>query len=275
MKPAQFDYLRAASIDEAIAHLTTYGDRARIMAGGQTLMPMLNFRLLEPELIIDITGIAALGHIRVNGPWIEIGATVTQSSLLDWVDLSRELPLVAAALPWVGHFQTRNRGTVCGSIAHADPSSELPLALALLKGEVDLASQRGKRTLKASEFQLGLLTTARAPDELITSVRFPRTKHAEGYAFREVARRHGDFAIVSLAAMATREAVALGAGGVAGSPTVRSFGMLKDAALDEALNAFAWEMGGHDDVHATARYRRDLVRMLGKQVIEEARACLS
>ncbi|MSQ20285.1 MAG: carbon monoxide dehydrogenase [Betaproteobacteria bacterium] len=275
MKPAQFDYLRAGSIEEVVSHLETYGDRARIMAGGQTLMPMLNFRLVEPELIIDITGIAPLAHIRMSGPWVEIGAAVTQSSLLDWSDLSREVPLVAAALPWVGHFQTRNRGTVCGSIAHADPSSELPLVLAVLGGAIDLASKRGTRTLKVSEFQLGMLTTARAPDELITSVRFPRAKKGEGYVFREVARRHGDFAIVSLAGMAVAGQVVLGVGGVAGSPTVRAFGTLKDAALDDALNAFAWEMGGHDDVHATARYRRDLVRMLGKQVIEEARACLS
>ncbi|MFN0303896.1 MAG: carbon monoxide dehydrogenase, partial [Burkholderiales bacterium] len=119
------------------------------------------------------------------------------------------------------------------------------------------------------------LTTARAPDELITCVRFPRARPGEGIAFREVARRHGDFAIVSLAAIAAKEDVALGVGGVAGVPTVRTFGELTGPALDEALNAFAWDMGGHDDVHATARYRRDLVRMLGRQVIKEARACRS
>lgn len=275
MKPAQFDYLRAASIEEALAHLATYGDRARILAGGQTLMPMLNFRLLEPELVIDIGSIVALSHIRIDAQWVEIGATVTQSELLAWSDLGKELPLLAAALPWVGHFQTRNRGTVCGSVAHADPSSEIPLALAVLGGEIELTSLRGTRTLAATEFQLGLLTTARAPDELIASVRFPRAHAGEGFAFREVARRHGDFAIVSLAAVATKEEVALGVGGVAGTPTRRSFGALAGAALDAALNAFAWDMGGHDDVHATARYRRDLVRMLGRQVIEEARACRS
>ncbi len=275
MKPAQFDYLRAASVEEALSHLATYGDRARIMAGGQTLMPMLNFRLLEPELIIDIASIIPLANIRVDSNWVEIGAAVTQSELLAWSDLHREIPLVAAALPWVGHFQTRNRGTVCGSIAHADPSSELPLALAVLGGQVELASQSGTRTLSAAAFQIGMLTTARAPDELITCVRFPRARPGEGFAFREVARRHGDFAIVSLGAIAAKDDVALGVGGVAGVPTVRTFGGMTGQALDEALNAFAWDMGGHDDVHATARYRRDLVRMLGRQVIEEARACRS
>ncbi len=275
MKPAQFDYLRATSVDEAIAHLATYGDRARVLAGGQSLMPMLNFRLLEPELVIDITSIRALAHLRMDANWVEIGATVTQSELLDWPDLAKEVPLLAAALPWVGHFQTRNRGTVCGSIAHSDPSSELPLSLTLLGGQVELASQRGIRTLAAAEFQVGLLTTARAPEELITCVRFPRARVGEGFAFREVARRHGDFAIVSLAAVAAQDDVALAVGGVAGTPTRRTFGALIGDALDAALNAFAWEMGGHDDVHASARYRRDLVRMLGRHVIEEARACRS
>ena len=275
MKPAQFDYLRAASVDEALSHLALYGDRARIMAGGQTLMPMLNFRLLEPELIIDIASIIPLAHIRVDANWVEIGAAVTQSQLLAWSELPLEVPLLAAALPWVGHYQTRNRGTVCGSIAYSDPSSELPLSLSVLGGQVELTSQRGIRTLSATEFQVGMLTTARAPDELITCVRFPRARAGEGFAFREVARRHGDFAIASLAAIAANEEVALGIGGVAGVPTVRTFGGLTGHALDAALNAFAWDMGGHDDVHATARYRRDLVRMLGRQVIEEARACRS
>ena len=275
MKPAQFDYLRAASVDEALAHLATHGDRARVLAGGQSLMPMLNFRLLEPELVIDITSIRALSHIRTDEHWVEVGATVTQSELLAWPDLAREVPLLAVALPWVGHFQTRNRGTVCGSIAHSDPSSELPLSLALLGGQVELASQRGIRKLAAAQFQVGLLTTARAPDELITCVRFPRARAGERFAFREVARRHGDFAIVSLAAVATQEGVALAVGGVAGTPTRRMFGALEGNALDDALNAFAWELGGHDDVHATARYRRDLVRMLGRQVIGEARTCRS
>ncbi len=273
MKPAAFDYVRAGTLDEALASLAQLGDRASVLAGGQSLMPMLNFRVASPDVLVDIGRIPELGQIRVDGDWIEIGAMVRQATLLAWPTLAQELPLVALALPWVGHFQTRNRGTVCGSIAHADPSSELPLCLATLGGEVELRSASGTRRLGATQFQTGMLSTARRADELIVAARFPRRRAGEGFAFREVARRHGDFAIVALAAKADGERTLLGVGGVAGQPTVRDFGALSGRALDEALNAFAWDMGGHDDVHATARYRRDLVRKLAPAVVEEARSC--
>jgi len=275
MKPAAFDYIRAASVEEAVEVLAKFGARARLMAGGQSLMPLLNFRLVEPEVVVDISSIGSLNSIRIEGDSVEIGAAVTQSELLDWPRLKEELPLLALALPCVGHFQTRNRGTVCGSIAHSDPSSELPLCLAILDGEVELRSTRGIRRLKASAFQTGMLSTAKAPDEIVVAVRFPRCKSGEGVAFREIARRHGDFAIVALAARATASGVLLGVGGVADRPAVRDLGGAGGAALGEALNAFAWEMGGNDDIHATASYRRELVRRLGPKVIEEARACRS
>lgn len=273
MKPAPFDYVQAGTLDEALAALALHGDRASVLAGGQSLMPMLNFRVATPDALIDIARIAALAQIRIDGDWVEVGAAVKQATLLAWPMLEQELPLVARALPWVGHFQTRNRGTVCGSIAHADPSSELPLCLATLGGEVVLRSASGSRRLAATEFQTGMLSTARRPDELIVATRFPRKRAGEGFAFREVARRHGDFAIVALAAKADAQRTMLGVGGVAGRPTMCDCGSLSGKALDDALNAFAWEMGGHDDVHATARYRRDLVRKLGPAVIEEARSC--
>jgi 2-furoyl-CoA dehydrogenase FAD binding subunit len=275
MKPAAFDYIRAASVEEAAEVLAKFGARARLMAGGQSLMPLLNFRLVEPDVVVDISSIGSLSSIRIDGESVEIGAAVTQSELLDWPRLKEELPLLALALPCVGHFQTRNRGTVCGSIAHSDPSSELPLCLAILGGEVELRSTQGTRRLKASAFQTGMLSTAKAPNEIVVAARFPRRKPGEGVAFREIARRHGDFAIVALAAMATAGGVLLGVGGVADRPAVRDLGSAGGAALAEALNAFAWEMGGNDDIHATASYRRELVRRLGPKVIEEARACRS
>lgn len=275
MKPAPFDYIRAASVEEATAILARFGARARLMAGGQSLMPMLNFRLVEPEVVVDISSIGSLDSIRIDGESVEIGAAVTQSELLDWPKLKEELPLLALALPCVGHFQTRNRGTVCGSIAHSDPSSELPLCLAILGAEVELRSTRGTRRLNASAFQTGMLSTAKAPDEIVVAVRFPRRKPGEGVAFREIARRHGDFAIVALAARASASGVLLGVGGVADRPAVRDLGGAAGAALAEALNSFAWDMGGNDDIHATASYRRELVRRLGPKVIEEARACRS
>jgi 2-furoyl-CoA dehydrogenase FAD binding subunit len=275
MKPAAFDYIRATSVEEATEVMAKFGARARLMAGGQSLMALLNFRLVEPEVVVDISGIGSLNAIRIDGESVDIGAAVTQSDLLDWPKLEEELPLLALALPCVGHFQTRNRGTVCGSIAHSDPSSELPLCLATLDAEVELRSTRGTRRLKASAFQTGMLSTAKTPEEILVAARFPRRKPGEGYAFREIARRHGDFAIVALAARATAGGVLLGVGGVADRPAIRNLGGASGAPLAEALNAFAWEMGGNDDIHATASYRRELVRRLGPKVIEEARACQS
>jgi 2-furoyl-CoA dehydrogenase FAD binding subunit len=267
MKPRPFDYLRPDTVEEAVALIAEYGDGARILAGGQSLVPMLNLRIVEAEALIDISRIAALDVIRDIGAAIEIGAAVTQNKLLAWPQLTKKLPLVAAALPHVGHFQTRNKGTVCGSIAHADPSSELPLTLALLGGEIVLKSRRGERVLAAKDFQTDMLTTARAGDELIAAVRFPVANG--GVGFREVARRHGDFAIVAVAAVAeNKNAVRLGVGGMAGKPMVRQI-----AANDSAGAIAAWadELEGYEDLHASAAMRRDLFRNLAPLVIEEAK----
>ncbi|HEY1363409.1 MAG TPA: FAD binding domain-containing protein [Xanthobacteraceae bacterium] len=270
MKPRPFDYARPETVEEALALLAEYGDDARVLAGGQTLVAMLNLRLLEPALIIDINRIAELDAIRELDGEVEVGAAVTQNRLLGWPALTRRLPLVAAALPFVGHFQTRNKGTVCGSVAHADPASEIPLALALLEGEVVLRSQRGTRRVAAADFQQGMLTTARAADELITAVRFPLG--GERAAFREVARRHGDFAIVAVGALAGNgDGVRLGVAGMADRPAVRR--IRPGAGLGDAIEHLAWELEGYDDVHASARMRRDLLRRLAPVVVEEARAC--
>ena len=277
MKPRPFDYLRPDTVEEALALLAEYGDDARVLAGGQSLVPMLNLRIVEADALIDISRIAALDVIREVrdkelGQSIEIGAAVTQNKLLAWPQLSEKLPLVAAALPHVGHFQTRNKGTVCGSIAHADPSSELPLALALVGGEIVLKSQRGERKLAAKDFQKDMLTTARAGDELITVVRFPAANGngiGRGVGFREVARRHGDFAIVAVAAVAeNKNAVRLGVGGLAGTPMVRRIAV---NGAEEALREWAGELEGYEDLHASAAMRRDLFRNLAPLAIEEAK----
>ena len=270
MKPRPFDYVRPDTVEETVALLADYGDDARILAGGQSLVPMLNLRIVEAEALIDVSRIAALNAIRDLGDRIEIGAAVTQNKLLAWPQLAQKLPLVAAALPHVGHFQTRNKGTVCGSIAHADPSSELPLTLALLDGEVVLKSQRGTRVLAAQDFQKDMLTTARAPDELIAAVRFPVTSGA-GVGFREVARRHGDFAIVAVAAIAeNKNTVRLGVGGMAGKPMVRQ---IPGGNASDAIAAWVDELEGYEDLHATAAMRCDLFSNLAPLVIEEAIQC--
>lgn len=273
MKPAPFDYLRAASAEEALATLAEHGDEARIMAGGQSLMPMLNMRLLQPRIIVDVSAIADLRKVDARDGHLAVGASVTQSGLMASPGLAARSPLLAGALPWVGHFQTRNRGTVCGSIAHADPSAEIPLCLVALEGEVVLRSTRRRRTVAAETFFIGPLTTLRNPDEMIETVRFRLPKPGAGYAFREVAMRHGDFAITACAAVVDAGGIRLAVGGVADRPVAKNWPLLKDDALDDALNAFAWELGGDDDQHATARYRRDLVRRVGRLVIEEARSC--
>ena len=277
MKPRPFDYLRPDTVEEALALLAEYGDDARVLAGGQSLVPMLNLRIVEADALIDISRIAALDLIREVrdkelGQSIEIGAAVTQNKLLAWPQLSEKLPLVAAALPHVGHFQTRNKGTVCGSIAHADPSSELPLALALVGGEIVLKSQRGERKLAAKDFQKDMLTTARAGDELITAVRFPAANGngiGRGVGFREVARRHGDFAIVAVAAVAeNKNAVRLGVGGLAGTPMVRRIAV---NGAEEALREWARELEGYEDLHASAAMRREIAEQIAPLAIEEAK----
>jgi 2-furoyl-CoA dehydrogenase FAD binding subunit len=269
MKPRPFDYARPDTADEAVALLSEYGDEARILAGGQSLMAMMNLRLADPAILIDIARIAELSHIRDLGKKIEVGAAVTQNTLLTWPELKAKLPLLAAALPHVGHFQTRNKGTVCGSIAHADPSSEIPLSLATLGGEVVLRSKRGERVLKASDFQVDMLTTAREADELIVAVRFP--VHGPGVAFREVGRRHGDFAMVAVAALAEANgSVRLGVGGMAATPVVRS--IEKDGAKD-SVETLASALEGYEDLHASAELRRDILRNLAPLVIAEAQRC--
>jgi 2-furoyl-CoA dehydrogenase FAD binding subunit len=269
MKPRPFDYVRADTVDEAVAVLAEHGDAARVLAGGQSLVAMLNLRLVAADVLIDIARIAELDAIRDLGGTIEVGAAVTQNRLLAWPGLAAKLPLLAAALPFVGHFQTRNKGTVCGSIAHADPSSEIPLALALLQGEVVLRSAKGTRTLAAAEFQRDMLTTACAPDELIIAVRFP--VHSRAVAFREVARRHGDFAIIAVAVLAEEaDFVRLGIGGMVGRPVVRQ---IAANGIEDAVARLASELEGYDDLHASARLRRDILCKLAPVVIAEARQC--
>ena len=270
MKPAPFDYLRADDEDEALEVLAEAGDDARLLAGGQTLMPMLNMRLVEPAILIDISRLTGRREIDDDGSVIEVGAAVTQAELEVWPPLARRAPLLAQALPLLGHVQTRSRGTVCGSIAFADPSAELPLCLATLGGEVALRSRAGTRTLPAAEFQTGMLSTACRDDEMVAAVRFPTAEPGAGYAFTEFARRHGDFAIVAVAAIARANGIRIGVGGVAEQPVVQDWPLLAGSALDDALNALAWSLDAADDVHASARYRRELVRGLGRRTVDAA-----
>jgi 2-furoyl-CoA dehydrogenase FAD binding subunit len=273
MKPARFDYIRAATVAEAHAALAKDGDDARIVAGGQSLVPMLSMRMARPAVLVDIMHLNELAKIEVNRDSIRVGAGVRQAALLAWPELAERQPLLAAALPWVGHAQTRSRGTVCGSAAHADPSAEIPLVLLALKGSIELSSQRERRRVAAENFFTGLLSTARNDDELIEAIEIPCRAASHGYAFHEFARRHGDFAIVACAAIARTDGVRLAIGGVADVPAARDFPDIAGDALDNALDEFSAELEPRDDLHATADYRRALVRRLGRATIEEARRC--
>jgi 2-furoyl-CoA dehydrogenase FAD binding subunit len=273
MKPAPFGYVRAETIEEALAALHEHGSEARILAGGQSLLPMLNMRLAKPAMLVDIMRIGALGSISEEAGVLVIPAAVRQATLLNRARLREDLPMLAAALPWVGHYQTRARGTVCGSVAHADPSAEIPLCLVALGGQVRLRTKRKQRSVPAETFFAGMMLTDKADDEMVEAVVYPKRIPGTGYGFAEVGRRHGDYAMVACAAMVDAARMRLVVGGVADRPTARDFPLLDGSALDDALNDFAWELGAGGDVHATARYRRDLVRKLGRTVLEEAASC--
>jgi 2-furoyl-CoA dehydrogenase FAD binding subunit len=273
MKPAPFDYLRAMTTQDALDTLAQTGEDARILAGGQSLMAVLNMRLAQPRVLIDISRTDELNAVRVNDEAVHlvVRAAATQGSVEWRKSLRDEVPLLAMAFPHISHFQVRNRGTVCGSVAHADPSAELPLVLTALGGDVMLRSKKKKRVLAAADFFQGMLMTAREPDELVEAVRFPLKKPGERYGFTEFSVRHGDFAIVACAAIVTDDSIRIAVGGVADRPMVDRWPRLHGDDLRSALNDLSWKLGAQDDAHISAKYRRHLVRQLGWRVIEEAK----
>jgi len=270
MKPAAFDYVRCDTADEAMALLAEHGEDARILAGGQTLVAALNMRLAQPRVVVDISRCADLSGVVLEGGMLCVGASVTQAALEHRPSLVDEVPMLHLAIPHISHAQVRSRGTVCGSIAYADPSAELPLVLVALGGQVVLRSRRGQRVLAAGDFFRGMLQTARESDELIEAVRFPLG--GGRCAFHEFAERHGDFAIASVAVVATQDGLRFAAGGVADRPRVAFWPRMDASDLDLAINDFAWELDAQDDAHASAAYRRHLVRELGRRAAREALA---
>ena len=271
MKPAPFDYLRAVSTHDALEALAQTGEDARILAGGQSLMAVLNMRLAQPRVLVDISRTEELDRVSIDHGHLVVSAAATQGSVEWRASLQNEVPLLALAFPHISHFQVRNRGTVCGSIAHADPSAELPLVLSLLGGDVMLRSKKRKRVLKAEDFFQGMLMTAREPDELVEGVRFPLKRAGEQYAFTEFSARHGDFAMVACATVVTDTSIRIAVGGVADRPVVEQWPRLHGDDLRGALNDLSWKLNAQDDIHVSATYRRHLVRQLGWRVIEEAK----
>jgi aerobic carbon-monoxide dehydrogenase medium subunit len=281
MKPPRFDYHAPHSLDEALALLARYGGDAKPLAGGQSLVPLLNFRLARPAALVDLNRIPALAGIReVNGD-VAFGAMTRQRSVEFSPLVARRLPLLAEATRWVGHLPIRSRGTIGGSIAHADPSAEYPAVLTALGGTVVVHGPKGQRVLAPAELFETYLTTSLAPDELLTEVRLPAMPSGAGWAFEEFARRHGDFAIVGIAAAVwrtggrvTARLAAAGTGAVpvrlrAAEEIVERDGIADKAVVAAAVRA-AELVQPDSDLHASADYRRNLTRALTERALKKA-----
>jgi 2-furoyl-CoA dehydrogenase FAD binding subunit len=280
VKPVAFDYHRPQTVSEAVALLAEQREEAAVLAGGMTLGPMLNLRLVRPRAVIDISRIQALQTVSLRSDVVVTGAGMVQNDALASDIVARELPLLALALPWVGHFQTRNRGTLGGSVAHADPSAEIPLCLVVSGGTVVLQSRRRERRVPAREFFVGALMTQRRPDEMVTTLEWPRSAPDAGHAFAEIAQRHGDFAIAA-AACSLRlgrddrvEDLSLGVGGVESRPVLidatrflgRSAG---DIAAGLSAHAAA-SVTPMEDHSASADYRIALTQVLVERAVGDA-----
>ncbi len=285
MKPARFAYHAPATVDEAVALLTRYGGEAKLLAGGQSLMPLMNFRLARPAALIDLNAIASLGYIREADGQVRFGAMTRQRAIEFSPVVRRRLPLLAEATALVGHLPIRSRGTIGGSLAHADPSAEYPAILAALDGVVVARGPRGERTLQASELFQSYLTTSLAPDEILVEVRLPAMPEGAGFAFEEFSRRHGDFAIVGIAATLVRHGerctarlVTAGAGPVPRrlrqAEEILEREGLSDAVIDAAARRAATLVEPDTDIHASAAYRRNLTRVLTGRALRRAAARL-
>jgi len=273
VKPAPFAYKKAHSLDEAVALLGEHKD-ARLLAGGQSLIATLNMRLSSPALLIDINGIGGLDGIAEKNGAVEIGALVrhVQAERSDLI--ARLAPLIARAMPYIGHPAIRNRGTLGGSIAFADPAAELPACLMALDGEVEAFGPKGKRAIKAQDFFKGLFETALGPQDVLTAIRIPVATKDTRVGFAELARRHGDYAIVGLAASARADGkglsdVRLSFFGVGDTPSRARRAETALAIGDVEAAVAALDLDPHDDVQATAAVKKHLAGVLLRRVAKQ------
>ena len=281
MKPVAFEYCRPDTLAEALDLLAERREDAVVLAGGMSLGPMLNLRMVRPRTVIDISRVHGIDDIDQNRERLIIGATLVQADALENDMIGEGLPLLILALPWVGHFQTRNAGTLGGSVAHADPSAEIPLCLVVSDGSVMLQSRRRRRSVRAREFFTGALTTVRQPDELLVALDWPRAPWDAGHAFEEIAQRHGDFAIAAAACEIRLDdadrivALSVGLGGVEDRPialdTTAFTGRPADATTARALAQYICErVDPMEDHTASADYRRALAQVLIERVLLRA-----
>ena len=273
MKASAFAYARATSVENALELLADQGDRAKVLSGGQSLMPAMNLRLISPELVVDIGGLAELRGIAVKAGILTIGALTRHVDLLKSSEIATHAPLLADAVTHVAHPAIRNRGTIGGSLAHADPASELPACMVALSATVIARGPGGERRIAAAEFFTGIYETALSPQELLVAVELPVAPKQSTHFFHEFARRHGDYAIVGLAAQAVVHDgrfvdLRLGFFAVGDRPLLaRAAGKLINAAvtpalLSDALSALADELDPQEDHQATPAMRRHLAKVL-------------
>ncbi|ABE35852.1 FAD binding domain in molybdopterin dehydrogenase family protein [Paraburkholderia xenovorans LB400] len=283
MKPAAFSYHRPTSIDAVVELLDRYGFDAKVIAGGQSLAPMMNMRFAQPTQLIDLNAVPNLTGIERRGDRLVVGALTRHHDVAESALVHEACPLLAAAAATVGHYAIRQRGTLGGSLAHADPAAQLPLAAVTLGARIQAIGPRGTREIAAGEFALGTMTTALEPDEIVAAVHFPCRSPAEAHGFELFSRRHGDFAIASCAITATIvhgqfSALRIGIGGVSDVPVSLEFlaesfvgETVSDATCVGIAQRAAATVEPVDDSRISAAYRRELVEALCRRVL--ARVC--
>ena len=283
MKPAPFEYVAARSLDEALAALADAGEGGKVLAGGQSLVPLLALRLARPDVLVDVNQVAGLDRVVVDDHRLVIGALARHRAVELDEQVRRAFPLVSAAAAKIGHVAIRNRGTVGGSVAHADPAAEWPALLLALDGEVEVASPRGRRVVSAGDLYAGYLTTTLEVDEVVCEVRATLPEGRTGTSFLELARREGDFAIVGVAAVLAIEGdevrhCRLALSGVGSTPVrargaeeLLAGGAADDAAIAAAARKVAEEIDPPGDIHGSADYRRKVAGVLVRRALSAAR----
>ncbi len=284
MKPAPFIYHRPRAVDEALAVLAAHGGEAKPLAGGQSLIPAMNFRLARPAVLVDLNRITELSGIRGDPDGLHIGAMTRQRAVERDPTVARDAPLLAEAMPFIAHPQIRNRGTIGGSLAHADPAAELPAVMLALDAKLQARGSGGARWIPAGEFYTGLFETALAPGELLVDIAIPLPAARSGSAFVEVARRHGDYALAGVAVVVTvddagrcREArialLSVGDGPVLARKAAKAItgeSPTPEAIREAAEAAAAKDIDPPGDIHASPAYRRQLVSVLVRRALERA-----
>ena len=283
MKPAPFEYVAARSLDEALAALADAGEGGKVLAGGQSLVPLLALRLARPDVLVDVNQVAGLDRVVVDDHRLVIGALARHRAVELDEQVRRAFPLVSAAAAKIGHVAIRNRGTVGGSVAHADPAAEWPALLLALDGEVEVASPRGRRVVSAGDLYAGYLTTTLEVDEVVCEVRATLPEGRTGTSFLELARREGDFAIVGVAAVLAIEGdevrhCRLSLSGVGSTPVrargaeeLLAGGAADDAAIAAAARKVVEEIDPPGDIHGSADYRRKVAGVLVRRALSAAR----